>query len=863
MSAQHTAKRLRGARGGAVTTLPWRRAPILLLRQPVVFAAIVAAAAILAMAAASGPLFLSTIGTASLNSQAEQTCPEYSRPGMSAAIPGMQVAATGRSGRSAMRAQNLADPRTTAVGEAQVQKTFVHFFSGVGSLGHVTKLTVGAGPGVWVPNNFAAKLGVGPGDTITTTAGRSTRVAGIYQALAPDPYSLANLPRYWCSWTNIIVATVASDAAVAATPLDSREGPLLITDQATVARMVDGDVRVSWHSPMSTTAYPLGDFDAASRRIERAASAAGAVPDQHLADRTRIAHAAQRGLAGSIVPIEVAGVVIAGLLVGGAGVFWANARRREIRLLVARGVGPTALAGKAVLETALPAALGAAAGSVGTLYLVRAVGPATVFESGAPLRALAMVAGTLALGLLLIGLIGGLSGRERTAGRTMSWPARVPWEIVLIAAAAIIALTRLNDSAVTIDHTVVRISALVILYPLLGATGALLLLGRIIGALLPGIGRSARRGSPAVFLALRRMSRSRVVAIGLIVGTALPCCLLIYGSTVRDTVSREVTEKYQTNLGAPHVLQIYGVHGALLDLHGRGSQVVIYDQDATVGAEPAYVVGIDTSTFDEFAFTSAEQRAAVHELAPAAAGGSVPAIVVNRQGPDSTKLRISDTDLRLVPVASSAVFPGLRNSNFTMIVVDQRALAGIDDGTERTNQVWTDDSRYGQARRLVEADRYSVLFELTSRIVVGTTGLLPVTWVFGYLRALAILIGVVAIAGLVFGLAARTRSRRVSYVLSRRMGMSRATHVRSVLLELGTVLGLGWVAGSTLGLGSFGLVYERLDVYPDLPPPAAFGIPSGALAVSAVVVALVVALAALAAQALAERTRPAEILRLE
>ena len=53
------------------------------------------------------------------------------------------------------------------------------------------------------------------------------------------------------------------------------------------------------------------------------------------------------------------------------------------------------------------------------------------------------------------------------------------------------------------------------------------------------------------------------------------------------------------------------------------------------------------------------------------------------------------------------------------------------------------------------------------------------------------MIGMVAIAGLIFALAARTRRRTVSYVLSRRMGLTKAAHLRSLVIELGIVVGLG------------------------------------------------------------------------
>ncbi|MEO9138178.1 MAG: FtsX-like permease family protein [Jatrophihabitans sp.] len=853
------------ARGGAAFTLPWLRAPILLIRRPVVFAAIVAATAILATATGSGPLFLSTIGTASLASQAGQSCPERTRPGMTKLVPPIGVGAVTRDGIAAMKRAQLPDSYSVAVGQAQVQSSLIHLYARSGALDHVTTLTPRGRPGAWVPDTFASKLGVRPGATITTSDSKQILVAGIYRDLAPDPFTLPNLSPYWCAWNDLLVSTAASDAAIAATPPDQRQGPVLLTDSSTVSRVASGPVRVSWWSPMSSQTSALGAFDVADDRADVAAASVGAEHDLHLAESSRIAHTAQSGISGSIVPIEVAGVLIAGLLVAGAGFFWSNARRREIRLLVARGVSPPALAGKAALETALPAAVGAGLGFAGTQYLVRAVGPASVFEPGAPLRAFGLVVGTLLLGLLVIAVIGGLAGRERTTGRRASWVSVVPWELLLVGTAVLIAATSLDTSAVTIDHTVVRISALVILYPLLGATGALLLLGRLIGLLLPAVGRSARRSPAAAFLALRRMSRSRVVAIGLIVGTALPCCLLMYGSTVRNTVRDEVTQKYQTNLGAPHVLQVYGVRKTILDLHDDATQVVVYDQDVTLGDNPnATVLGVDPTTFRRFAFLTSGQRDALDRLRSPAAGRTVPAIIVNGAGTKPTALLISHTRFRLEPVATSAVFPGLRNGTFPLVVVDRSALADVDDATERTNQIWTDNKHYGAARGLIAANKkYSILFELTSKIVVGTTGLLPVTWVFGYLQALAILIGVVALAGLVFGLAARTRTRRVSYVLSRRMGMSKLTHFNSLLIELGIVIGLGWTAGSSLGLGSFGFIYRRLDVYPDLPPGPAFSLPTVPLVATGVVVLAVVVLAASATQALAQRTRPAEILRLE
>ena len=137
------------------------------------------------------------------------------------------------------------------------------------------------------------------------------------------------------------------------------------------------------------------------------------------------------------------------------------------------------------------------------------------------------------------------------------------------------------------------------------------------------------------------------------------------------------------------------------------------------------------------------------------------------------------------------------------------------------------------------------------------------TWIFGYLRALAVLIGLVALAGLVFGLAARSRRRVVSYVLSRQMGMSQATHLKSLLVELLFVIGAGWIAGVVVGAGADDLVYRDLDVFPHLPPPPVFALPVAVLVTTAAIVVAVVLVAAAGTHWVSERARPAEILRLE
>jgi putative ABC transport system permease protein len=94
------------------------------------------------------------------------------------------------------------------------------------------------------------------------------------------------------------------------------------------------------------------------------------------------------------------------------------------------------------------------------------------------------------------------------------------------------------------------------------------------------------------------------------------------------------------------------------------------------------------------------------------------------------------------------------------------------------------------------------------------------------------------------------------------MGLSRATHVRSLLAELGLLLGLAYMVGVVLSRVALGLVHGLLDVDPARPRTPLLVLPVGGLVGAAVAVAAVAALTALHAQRVADRTPPAETLRL-
>jgi putative ABC transport system permease protein len=155
---------------------------------------------------------------------------------------------------------------------------------------------------------------------------------------------------------------------------------------------------------------------------------------------------------------------------------------------------------------------------------------------------------------------------------------------------------------------------------------------------------------------------------------------------------------------------------------------------------------------------------------------------------------------------------------------------------------------------------------LTSRIVEPSdvftaANFLGITWTFGYLSALAVFVGVIAVGGLLLYLEARSRTRVSGYVMARRLGLSRGAHLRSLVVELCGVAAAGLVLGGLLAAAAVAVVYRRLDVDLGRAPTPLLDVPGTAVALTAVIAVLVAVLAAGYAQRAADRADPATVLR--
>ncbi|MGH8960786.1 MAG: hypothetical protein ACRDWT_06195 [Jatrophihabitantaceae bacterium] len=853
----------------ALATSPWRRAPLLLLlRSPGVFVSCLLAAAILSMAASSGVLFLASTGTAALHNEAGLECPESSQPGITNDLGPTQYASAEQSPaglrrgdpavRSAMTSSGLPDPylvATSYVSVAGGPPAGALLFARPGALSHVQLVASAGGTGVWVPQSFAAAHATRPGSMLPLGTGHA-RVAGVYRDLAPSAFTpLFQLPRYWCTWSSQLVPTPFNQPA-----------PMFLTDLPTflaTAQTVDA----TWYAPVPVSAQTVPQARAALAAGDQALAVLTVPHYRGTSDLPYLLAKADRvrtGLAGPVVPIDLAGTLVAALLVAAAGAFWGLRRRRELVLLSSRGVGRVALGVKAVLETGPALAVGTIGGWLLALVLVRALGPSPLLEPGAPWTALGLSALVGLAALLAVGLTGARtvpSDRVARAVRRTRWIRHIPWELALVAASVLVFRLVRDRGAVHIVKATVQVSPLVLAFPLLALTGAVLLLGRAGGLALSRSGPLARRLPSAGYLALRRLSGTPAVAIGVLIGVALPVGVLVYSSALSGSTSADVRAKYGTNVGADFAFGTLAAPGSTPDVDGNGTIVSMIQADPHIdGGTAVQVMAIDPATFSSFAFNGAQLRGLTDRLT--ADAGPVAALLVNAPaGTPVTHVQIRSVSVPLHIVGTRSSFPGLRNPFAPLLVVNRNALPPLAPMTDRTEELWTTTTTVSAALGALTHDGVESNYEITTKTFLDNTGLRPVTWIFGYLQALAYLTGLVAFAGLTFAFTAQTRRRALSYRLARRMGLSRAGHRRSIAIELATLLVVSWTLGAGLAMGAVALVYRLTDAYPRLPPAPDLPAPVVALAATGTALLGAAVLGTWALQRLLDRIGSADLLR--
>lgn len=892
-----------------MTVLSRLRSAFALFRFPGALVAVAGAALILGAAAAAGPLFLSSAGTAALRQQIEQTSPEFA--GLEATDQGpiatdRVVYRTDLLSRSARGIVGIGRPIVTIVDTGDCCDVWLAGHPGrthqvqvgtkTGFESHIERLG-GGGGGWWVDSTTARDLGLRPGDRLVVQAGahyRATvRVAGVYR----DLHSVV-LGSYWAPFDQYLWDRNGNSLP-----------PFLLGDERPMLRLLSPVADAgsfAWSLPFSGAG---GSYQAASRAAAELArlNARFADPQSSLgsgftansvglptlmaaANRTRVA------LAGPASTVSLAAAIIALGVVGVAGALGVRRRRTEYALLRSRGVSPVRLGLRAALEAVLPVAAGLALGVALSAWLMSRLGPARGVGAAALVDAArwAGVAGLAGLavlgGVVASAALTGEPGRARArapggAGhRVRRVAAKLPWELVVLALAGAALYEILSRARPAVQAGAEQgpgsLDRLVLLFPILFVAGLSGLIVRLVRRYLPRV-RRGRSGRPGVYLAVRRLAAAPGPAAALVTAAAVAIGILAYGGVLAASARAGMSQAALVAIGSDVSMDLGGPATVPPDLRGDSTVVGLAAGAQVTGGSTVSLLVVDPGTFGRGAYWNADFASLpLPELMRAIdrpGGGPVPVIVAGGSIPAHASVTVGGYRVPVRQVASAKAIPGMQPGVPILVAAAgpaDRALGALGVGLQDTGaqyQLW---SRGGAAA--VEARARAAGISVAPVTAFGassggvataaaqerTPAFQVVSWTLGFLEALGAMAGAAALVTMVMYLQARQRAREVSYALSRRMGLSRGSSRLSSTLELGGMLGTAFVLGWGLSIVAALLVFKRLDMMPGLPPGPVLAIPADLVGVVAAALAVCSWAGAWVVQRRADRANVAEVMRL-
>lgn len=887
----------------------------MLRHWPAILGAVVAGALLLGVTAAAPALFLSSTGTDALErSIAEST--RY-RAGVTVALrdlrrdvlpgdeqPASTVEVRDAALREAVSGLPHLDDRVLSVLADPVQVDSAHVRPGranpvrlvyrTGALDHIDEIT-GVGTGAWIQDVTADSLRVEPGDhIILETSGGETariRVAGVYEALAnapPDPF-----------WEPLSEEFRPPSVAAPLPP------PFVLVDRPAIESLMDRlghrGAEFQWEFPLSMRA-PL-DVSAAAGLADRFRDLSSTLLDvrsrygRFFASRCRtcavpapirldflstleddVARARETvaGLRPSIELLAVVGLLTALVVLGAAGLYAVHRRRTEVRFLLARGLAPATLGGKAAVESAIAVVVGAAGGLGLAALVLGRFGPGDKLDPAGVAEAARTTAAVVPVALAVIAAVAAAAAvRESTATLGRSRLARIPWEVPVLAVAAF-ALYRVTQAGGVVADTasdVDRPSTWLLVFPVLFVGGVAGVAARAFRGLLSRARRRERTGGIPVYLALNRLAAARSLAIMLITASALAFGMFLYARTMAASVRETTTAKAHVFTGSDVAVPIDRQY-EVPESFPWPATVTTSKLDAgrlVPVNETVDVLGIDVTTFERAAFwddsfsdeSLASLMRALEEPSPTALS-----VIVAGRAPEGSFLELGGVEIPYRVVARVDAFPG-RFLDRTLLVVN-RDTAGevIEDAgglspitaAGAASNLWIKGDERAVAESLADLG-FGPDDSFSAGSVLRNPGFVSVSRTFGFLEALGGLGALLVLVGTILYLQSRQRGRALAYALARRMGLRARSHYLAVVIELGCMLALSLVVGSALGGLAARLVYERVDLLPNIPPHPLLRIPLAALLPVTILIAVATMAGALRAHRTADRANVAEVLR--
>jgi putative ABC transport system permease protein len=837
---------------GWTSATPWRRAPLLLWRHPVIWSAVAGAAAVLALVIAVPPYYLSAAASASVADQQRGRCLQST--GLQALGSGealtpiprtaTEVAAKvlGNRGRIALSAdgeRGHLEPAVTTLmaGLAAVQPAVGRPFELTQSLlyrdnaeDHLDVLARVEGDGFLMTEQQARRAGVRPGGSVAvqvrTGPPAQARVVGVYRDLAAQPRR-----PFWCSLDSVIhLQDPFGNNVPPPLMIATSHRPLLA-----LAQQIDPDRRVAARieRPLRP-ALRVDQVEDTVRVVDAALAEARSTPPDGLPQspliRSSVAFLVTRAQAvrDALTPPLHALSVVAALACLGltalASAFWAARRKVELDVLHARGVSATALGVKAALECLLPLTVGLGIGAAGALLLVRFIGPEGDVPTSQALSGVRMVALALPALLLLVFATVALTRRPHTrrVRRGLTLPALVTVSVAG-GTGCVLGLARLGPQPIA--DTSVQLPAFGVTRMLLPLCLLVLAAGAAaagLRAVLP-LGRGRGERLPVwLLLPVQRLAAAPGTTAAVALAVAVASGLTVYSSAMAASMNRTVEAKAKVFVGSDTAFELMGQQP--VPETSAPLTRVLRLPDPVVGTRQVQVLAVDPTTFARAAYWQGafsdrplpDLMRALEKRVP----GRTAALVIGSL-PDGFTVQVpfnaGHLDIPVTAVDRPSSFPGLTRD--PLVVVSADALRATEARTLQfaTELLWVRGPGEAVQRQLVE-EGVRIRYATTATSVSATPSLVGVLHTLEVVRALGVLVGALAVIGIAFHIDVRSRRRRLADALTGRMGLSRRTSWVSGWLELGAAAGSGVIIGTATGLALAVAVVPLLDPLPDTPP---------------------------------------------
>jgi putative ABC transport system permease protein len=870
----------RGSLGGADPL--WSKAPLVLLHYPGLFVSIAVGALLLALAASAYPLFISASASELVKARIDD--PSYTRwaVGMTYRNGSMPLPGPGRLGDVEPRADELfdrlvatspylGDPVESALGTVvpvsvlgQDERRDARLFTGERATSHVEILEGSAG-GVLVPDLVADALEISPGDRIVVGSPDNGTVAlpvdGIYRSLYRGGES-----GYWRPWHDELTR-YCTDCA------PPPQAVIVPHDRfVDAARAIGLDhAGYAWQAPVVRELTLQEAEDAA--RI--ASDISDEIDDRSLLNRCFIVFFCNRGngpawgssiddvvneVHGRLVAIEgparllrIAGMLVAFVVVAGAGAFAMAARHVESSLLFARGARPRAVGGRAALEALIPCAVGAAAGLGLGFVLVRGVGPTGALDSRASNEAVWVAGiawGAAIAAIATVSTVSFLRQSEHRRSR-MRLLAAFPWELALIALSLLILQRLRSGGAVVADQAfgVEAPSLLLFAFPIVFLAGATALVARLVVLSLRWArGHSTGWGTSA-FLAVHQLAARSRLTLLMIAAAGLCLGLFVQAQTVARSMEVTVDAKAGVYVGSDVQARIDSFNETPPRFPLPVTRVVRRLQAGELrAAVPFDLLAIDTDTFASAAFWHpAFAPEPLEDLLGRLAEpteGAVPVVMASAPNAFPASITIDSLTVPIEIVGRANAFPGMTSLRPLVVIDAGRLLDAFEGrpspltGPNASDELWIRGDPSAARAALPELS-YVPDLVLTLDEVKDIPYIAAVIDTFLVMNGLGVLAALLVFAAMLMYLQTRQRSEIVSYGLSLRMGMRSSRHLLAIATEVGAMLVVAYVAGGVLALAAARLTIPLLDPIEAIPPEPIGVVPVVVVTVTAPVLLLV------------------------